>query len=70
VRLPGLDPDREYAVRVRGEAGLPHTLQVRAPGWWEGASGEGIRLSGALLAEVGLPMPVLAPAQGFLLHLT
>ncbi len=70
VPLPGLDPERTYTVRVRAEAGLPHTVQVTAPGWWEQALGEGLAVSGAVLGEVGLPLPVLAPAQGFLLHLT
>jgi alpha-galactosidase len=70
VPLPGLDPERTYTVRVRGEVGLPHTVQVAVPGWFAQALDGGLRLSGALLGQVGLPMPVLAPAQGFLLHLT
>jgi alpha-galactosidase len=70
VPLPGLDPGREYTVRVRTEAGTPHTVQTSPPSWWEAALGAGFRASGALLSQVGLPMPVLAPAQGFLLHLT
>jgi len=68
--LPGLDPARRYRVRVRSEAGLPETVQNRAPAWFQQACGEGIDVSGALLDAVGLPLPVLAPAQGFLLHLT
>jgi alpha-galactosidase len=70
VRLPGLDRHRTYTVRVREEAGLPEVVQARAPQWWDGAVGDGLSLSGALLTDVGLPLPVLAPAQGFLLHLT
>lgn len=70
VRFAGLDPDRSYAVRVRPEAGLPATLQIASPPWWEAALGDGLTLSGALLRDVGLALPVLAPAQGFLLHLT
>ncbi len=70
VRLPGLRRDRDYTVRVRSEAGLPATLQMAPPPWWEPASGEGLRVSGALLRDVGLPLPILAPAQGFLLHIT
>lgn len=68
--LPGLDPARRYRVRVRPEAGLPETVQQRSPEWFEAACGQGLVLSGALLGGVGLPLPVLAPAQGFLLHLT
>lgn len=70
VGLPGLDREREYTVRVRPEAGLPATVQLRPPAWWDAACSDGFTASGALLTEVGLPMPVLAPAQGFLLHLT
>jgi alpha-galactosidase len=70
VRLPGL-ADRTYTVRVRSEAGIPATLQNAAPAWWEAAASvDGLTVSGALLRDVGLALPVLAPAQGFLLHLT
>ena len=70
VPLAGLDRSREYVVRVRTETGTPHTVQMQPPSWWDAALGEGLRASGALLSGVGLPMPILAPAQGFLLHLT
>lgn len=68
--LPGLDPARAYRVRVRSEAGIPATVQTRAPQWWDIALSEGLVVSGAVLESVGLALPVLAPAQGFLLHLT
>jgi alpha-galactosidase len=48
---------------------VPQVVQHAAPRWWDEALA-GLTVSGALLTEVGLPMPVLAPAQGFLLHLT
>ncbi|MFQ6171395.1 alpha-galactosidase [Oryzobacter sp. R7] len=67
--LPGLDPDRRYLVRVREEAGLPETLQVRSPRWFEDARSSGVEVSGAVLGTAGLPLPALSPAQGFLLHL-
>jgi alpha-galactosidase len=44
--------------------------QERGPGWWDAAVGEGIQASGAALGQVGLALPLLGPAQGFLLHLT
>jgi alpha-galactosidase len=69
VPLPGLDPDRRYRVRVRSEAGLPAMVQTAPPAWWDDAVGDGIVASGAALGRVGLALPVLAPAQGFLLHL-
>ncbi|WP_270886347.1 alpha-galactosidase [Pedococcus sp. 5OH_020] len=70
VPLPGLAPQRAYRLRVRPEAGLPHLVESAPPSWWEQALREGVEVSGALLGDVGLPLPVLAPAQGFLLHLT
>ena len=68
--LPGLDRGRSYRVRVRREAGMPATVQSAPPAWWGAAVEDGLVLSGALLGTVGLALPVLAPAQGFLLHLT
>ncbi|MGZ4629617.1 alpha-galactosidase [Oryzihumus sp.] len=70
VPLPGLDRDRAYRVRVRTELGEPATVQASAPDWWSAATSGGLEVSGALLTDVGLPLPVLAPAQGCLLHLT
>jgi alpha-galactosidase len=69
VPLPGLDPARRYRLRVRPEAGLPAATSVAPPAWWEAAVGDGIVVAGAALGTVGLALPVLAPAQGFLLHL-
>ncbi|GIL35205.1 alpha-galactosidase [Phycicoccus sp. DTK01] len=71
VPLPGLDPARRYRVRVRPEAGLPESQQVRGPRWFEQAQGDdGILVAGAVLDDHGLPVPALAPGQGYLLHLT
>lgn len=68
VPLPGLDPTRAYAVRVRPEAGLPAVVQNTYPAWWEGAlGGDGLVVPGAVLTAVGLPVPVIGPAQGYLL---
>jgi alpha-galactosidase len=70
VPLPGLDADRRYRVRVRAEAGDAAAVQSGPPGWWHDASAGGVEVSGAMLGEVGLPMPALGPGQAFVLHLT
>jgi alpha-galactosidase len=69
VPLPGLAPDASYRVRVRAEAGSAAVVQAAPPAWWQHAVGDGFVVSGALLGEVGLSMPVLAPAQALVLHL-
>jgi alpha-galactosidase len=66
LRLDGLDPDRRYAVRVRDEIGSARWGWV-TPAW---LGGEPFVLSGRALAEVGLQLPTLWPAQALLLHLT
>lgn len=65
VRLPGLDPLRQYDVSVVHELGEPATVQAEGPGWWV----DGVSLPGAVLDAVGLTMPVLAPASALVLHL-
>ena len=69
LALPGLDRGRRYDLRVRSEAGLPETVQNRGPRWFQQACADGVVVSGDFLGAVGLPLPVLAPAQGLLLHL-
>jgi alpha-galactosidase len=63
VRLPGLDPSRVYRVAAAYPAGEPDSVQLHAPPWLD----TGIELPGAVLATVGLPMPVLSPEQAVLL---
>lgn len=66
--LPGLDPSRSYAVRVRAEAGLPAVVQHQGPPWWDLAlADDGLVVPGSVLTGVGLPVPVVGPAQGYLL---
>ena len=65
VRLPGLDPLRRYEVRVRTDVGAPAVVQAEGPGWLA----DGVRLPGAVLSQVGLTMPVLAPGAALVLHL-
>jgi len=64
ARLPGLDPERGYRVAPVHPAGPPEGLQLRPPPWL--AIGA-VQLPGRVLAQVGLPMPVLHPEQALLL---
>jgi alpha-galactosidase len=64
LRLPGLDRDRRYRVRVRREIGAAEYGWI-APEWF--TAGE-IELPGSLLGEVGLQLPTLWPVQAFVLH--
>jgi alpha-galactosidase len=65
LRVEGLDPERRYTVRVRDEIGTAQWGRV-TPAW---LSGEPVVLSGRTLAEVGLQLPTLWPAQALVLHL-
>jgi alpha-galactosidase len=66
VALPGLDPERVY--RVRPADGARFAGVARAlPAWWSGGE---VHLSGRVLGEVGIRLPVLNPAQALLLELT
>ncbi|WP_177154732.1 alpha-galactosidase [Glycomyces harbinensis] len=66
LRLDCLDPERRYRVRVRDEIGAARWGWV-TPAWLDG--GETV-LSGRVLAEAGLQLPVLWPVQAMLVHLT
>ncbi|WP_374108592.1 alpha-galactosidase [Isoptericola sp. S6320L] len=65
--LPGLDPRGTYRVERVDLATPPLVVGDAPPPWW--ASGA-VELPGAALAEVGLPLPPLAPEQGVLLRVT
>lgn len=66
LRIDGLDPERRYTVRLREEIGSAQWGWV-TPAW---LSGEPVVLSGRVLAEAGLQLPTLWPAQALVLHLT
>ncbi len=70
VRLPGLDSSASYRVRIRDEIGAPSLHQGEGPAWFDAARAGGIELPGAVLAEAGVPMPTLNPAQALVLDLT
>ena len=65
LRLPGLDPNRRYRIEPVALGSAPHAVQDAPPAWL--AAG-GITISGALLAELGLPVPLLGPEQALVLH--
>ncbi len=58
--LPGLDPARSYRVQPCPQAGTGRGVATRQPPWWLAG---GVVATGAVLADVGLPAPSLAPAQ-------
>lgn len=63
VRLTGLQPDATYEVRVVETAGPAKAMQIIEPRWYQG-----VRLTGELLATVGLRAPVLRPEQAMLIE--
>ncbi|GAA1846032.1 alpha-galactosidase [Agromyces salentinus] len=65
ARLPGLDEARSYLVRRVDVGGPVATIADAPPPWW--SAGE-VTLPGRALAELGLPMPLLAPENGVLLE--
>ncbi len=65
LRFPGLDPERRYRVEPIELGGAPRAVQDAPPAWL--AAG-GITASGRALAELGLPVPLLAPEQALVLH--
>ena len=60
-RLPGLDPERHYTVRVE-HFGEVRTVQRREPAWMSG-----ITTTGAVLDRIGLRPPILWPEQAILI---
>ena len=65
VGFPGLNPDVRYDVTVIFPTATSPYNQRGNVGWIP----DGITASGRFLAEVGLPMPILNPEQGVLIHL-
>ena len=65
LRFPGLDPDRRYRVEPLSLGGVPHAVQDAPPAWL--ANG-GITITGRLLADLGVPVPLLGPEQALLLR--
>jgi len=68
ARIPGLDPDRLYTVKVLTEAGKGKRMQVTEPGWMQ--SPTGVTLSGIELATIGLRPPILPPENAILIEIS
>ena len=68
ARFPGLDADRLYRVKALQDAGVAATMQRGYPAWME--KSEGITLSGAELAKIGLRPPILPPENAILIEIT
>ena len=64
ARLPGLDPDRRYDVRVE-PAVDPRHLNRAQPTWMDA----GVTLTGRVLASTGLELAPLNPEQSYLILL-
>ncbi len=66
IRLPGLDPHAVYQVRRRDEGGVGWGAAGRPAPWIERG---GAVLPGSVLERIGLPAPLLDPAQAVLFQL-
>ncbi|ASO20902.1 alpha-galactosidase [Actinoalloteichus hoggarensis] len=64
VRLPGLDPERDYDVAVQAPGHRPALRMRRDVPWIDG----GARLSGRVLDRVGLRAPAMHPEQLLLIR--
>jgi alpha-galactosidase len=64
-RIPGLDPSRRYLATELSPAERAVHPSLPDSRW----AGEGLLLSGAVLAGVGLPAPQRWPASALLVHL-
>ena len=64
VLIPGLDPQKQYKVQVL-ENSSSDIYMMKCPPWMV----EPATMSGALLEQVGLMMPVLQPESALLVHL-
>jgi alpha-galactosidase len=67
-RFPGLAPDLDYQVRVRGDAGYPSMHQAAPPAWLSQGLDGWVGIPGAILTVAGLPMPTLNPEQAMLIE--
>jgi len=70
VRLPGLEPDARYAVRILTELGGISRHETADPAWVAAAATpDGIELPGSVLTRAGVPLPTLNPEQAMVFDL-
>jgi alpha-galactosidase len=65
MKFPHLNPDAMYQVKAVHPAGRPRYMLVETPDWLNG-----IELSGSVLANIGISVPILAPANAFLIEIS
>ncbi len=65
MKFPDFDPTASYLVKAIYPAGRPRYMLSQTPEWLTG-----VTLSGSALAHVGLSVPILAPANAFLIEIT
>lgn len=65
MKFPHLDQSATYLVKAVHPAGRPRYMLVETPEWLNG-----IELSGSALANIGLSVPILAPANAFLIEIS
>ncbi|MEY3319161.1 MAG: hypothetical protein RL540_1533, partial [Actinomycetota bacterium] len=61
----GLKSEAKYMVRALHPAGEPGMMLITPPAWLK----DGITTTGSILQEIGLPAPILQPAQALLLEI-
>ena len=64
LRFRALDPKRSYRVEPVYPAGKPGMMQIKPPMWLK----DGVTTTGAILEEIGLPAPILQPAEALLIE--
>jgi alpha-galactosidase len=64
LRLPGLEENSSYRVKVVTPAGPADFMNLHVPAWMS----QELELSGAFLSAVGLKAPVLRPEQALLIE--
>ena len=65
LRFNGLKSDRQYRVKVVEPAGRAGMMLIKPPSWVT----DGVEATGSALTEIGLPAPILQPAQALLIEI-